>query len=119
VGATLCTVLRPKSREAEAYRGVRTALYFASRTGGHKVIQVTSPDMGDGKTTLAANLAASIAQSEKQVILIDADFRRPRVHHPFGVLADSGLASVIAGDAALDQAVRPTALPRLSVMPCA
>lgn len=59
---------RPKSVEAESYRGVRTALYFNVHAKGHKVIQVTSPNSGDGKSTLSANLAISIAQSGKKVI---------------------------------------------------
>jgi capsular exopolysaccharide synthesis family protein len=118
VDQSLCTVARPRSREAEAYRGVRTAVYFASRAAGHKVIQVTSPDMGDGKTTLASNLAISIAQSEKKVILIDADFRRPRLHKLFDVPGDVGLASLINGEAELDEVIQPSAVPGLYVLPC-
>ncbi len=114
----LRAVHQPKSIEAEAYRGVRTALYFSSRSSGSKVIQVTSPDMGDGKSTLAANLAVSIAQSEKKVILIDADFRRPRVHKLFGVPAKVGLKSVITGEAELNDAIQATAVPGLFVLPC-
>src|SRR5262249_53509095 len=79
----LCCYYRPKSIEAEAYRAVRTALYFSTQGEGHKVIQVTSPSMGDGKSTLASNLAVSIAQSGKRVVLVDADCRRPRPHRGF------------------------------------
>jgi capsular exopolysaccharide synthesis family protein len=114
----LCTYYQSRSREAEAYRGVRTALLFSTRGGGHKVIQVTSPDMGDGKTTLAANLAVSLAQSSKRVILIDADFRRPRLHDLFGLANEQGLASVIAGDGELSDVVQETGMPGLSVLPC-
>jgi capsular exopolysaccharide synthesis family protein len=113
----LCTVHRSKSREAEAYRGVRTALYFASR-GQHQVVQITSPDMGDGKTTLVANLAVSIAQTGKRVVLVDADFRRPRVHKLFDVSAERGMASVIAGEAELADVVQPSAVPGLFLLPC-
>ena len=109
---------RPKSREAEAFRAVRTALFFRNRAGDHKVIQVTSPDMGDGKTTLAANLALSIAQSGKRVIIVDADCRRPRLHKLFGVSAGPGLAAVIGGKAELPDAVRQSIVPELSVLPC-
>jgi capsular exopolysaccharide synthesis family protein len=114
----LCTVHRPKSREAEAYRGVRTAVLFSNRDGRTKVIQVTSPEMGDGKTTLVANLAVSIAQSGKKVLILDADFRRPRLHKIFNVSANRGLASVIGGEAELPDMVCPTAVPGLSVLPC-
>ncbi|HMP18123.1 MAG TPA: Wzz/FepE/Etk N-terminal domain-containing protein, partial [Gemmatales bacterium] len=53
---TLVTYYRPKSRKSEVFRGIRTALYFSTRGEGHKVIQITSPNMGDGKTTLSSNL---------------------------------------------------------------
>jgi capsular exopolysaccharide synthesis family protein len=115
---SLCTYHRSQSREAEAYRGVRTALYFSTRGEGHKVIQITSPNMADGKTTLASNLAVSIAQSGKKIILIEADFRRPRVHKVFGLPSDVGLASVIAGDAELPDAIKESGVPNLSILVC-
>jgi capsular exopolysaccharide synthesis family protein len=115
---SLCAFNHPKSREAEAYRGVRTSLFFNAKATGRKVIQVTSPDKGDGKSTLATNLAVSIAQAEKKVILIDADFRRPRVHKIFNVPGDAGLASVIIGGAELFDVIQPTAVPGLFVLPC-
>lgn len=108
----------PRGRIAEAYRAVRTAIYFSTRGGGHKVIQVTSPSPGDGKSTMAANLAISIAQSGRSVILIDADFRRPRVHKLFGMKNTVGMASVIAGQAQLDEAIHHTEVDNLSVMSC-
>jgi len=116
VDPILCTVYRPKSREAEAYRGVRTALLF-NQEGGHSLIQVTSPDMGDGKSTLIANLAVSLAQAEKKVILIDADFRRPRIHKLFNIHAEQGLASVISGEAELNDVIQDSPIPGLAVVP--
>jgi capsular exopolysaccharide synthesis family protein len=109
---------RPKATESEAYRGVRTALYFSTGGKGHQVIQVTSPNPGDGKSTLSANLAVAIAQSGKRVVLIDCDFRKPRVHKIFGVSPDVGLASVIAGDATLERAIQPSGVLGLSLLPC-
>ncbi|OAI38567.1 hypothetical protein AYO40_06575 [Planctomycetaceae bacterium SCGC AG-212-D15] len=114
----LCTYYQPKSVQAEAFRGIRTALYFSLRSGDYKVIQITSPEARDGKTTLSANLAVSIAQSGKKVVLLDADFRKPRMHEIFGVSADVGVASVIAGTAKLKDAVKPTAVEGLSILPC-
>jgi len=103
---------------AEAYRGVRTALYFNSQGVGHQVIQVTSPNVSDGKSTLAANLAVSIAQSGKRTILIDGDCRKPKVHKFFNVPGEAGLASVIAGTTELDASVQQSAVPNLSILPC-
>jgi capsular exopolysaccharide synthesis family protein len=109
---------RAKSREAEAYRGVRTALLFSARRDGVRIIQVTSPEMADGKTTLVANLAISLAQSGKRVLLIDADFRRPRIHKMFGLSADRGLATVIAGEGDVSAVVQPSGVEGLAVLPC-
>jgi succinoglycan biosynthesis transport protein ExoP len=111
--------LRPKSIEAEAYRGVRTQLYFSTQGAGHQVIQVTSPNPGDGKSTLAANLAVSIAQSGKRVVLMDCDFRKPRVHKIFHIeKPDVGLASVISGDTDLAAAIRTSVVENLFILPC-
>src|SRR5262249_50029521 len=108
----------PSSTDAEAYRGVRTAIYFSTHGERHKVIQVTSPNMGDGKTTLITNLAVSIAQSGRKVLLIDADLRRPRIHRVFGLSNRVGLSEVIAEKADLIAAIQPTVIPDLSVLPC-
>ncbi len=109
---------RVSSQEAEAYRGVRTALYFSTHGQGRKVIQVTSPNMGDGKSTLAANLAVSIAQSGKSVLLVDSDLRRPNVGKLFGFSRPAiGFASVLAGLNEPNEAIRQTLVPGLSILP--
>ena len=109
--------MKGNSREAESFRGLRTALYFSTQGEGHKVVQVTSPDPGDGKTTLVANLGVSIAQSGKRILLIDADCRRPRQHRIFNVDASVGLVSVLKGEAELSDAVQETEVVGLSVLP--
>jgi capsular exopolysaccharide synthesis family protein len=115
---SLCTFFCSKSVDAEAYRGVRTAIYFSMEGDGHKVLQITSPNTGDGKSTLAANLAVSIAQSGKSILLIDADCRRPRLHKVFGLSSRAGLATVISGESELNDAIQSTPIPNLSVLPC-
>lgn len=121
-GAALDPVLyahhQPQSLEAEACRSVRTALCFSTRGEGHKIIQVTSPHRADGKTTLTANLAISIAQSGKQVVVVDVDFRRPRIHKLFGLSGKIGLVSVLAGEAEMVEAIQHDVLPGLSALPC-
>jgi capsular exopolysaccharide synthesis family protein len=118
VDPMLCAHYRSNAIESEAFRSVRTALYFNTHGVGHQVIQVTSPGVSEGKSTLAANLAVSIAQSGKRTIIIDGDCRRPRIHKIFSIPADTGLATVIMGQTDLMSAVRPTAIPNLSVLPC-
>lgn len=116
---TLVAARRPKSIEAEAYRGVRTQLSVMTQNSGHQVIQVTSPNPGDGKSTLAANLAISLAQSGKKTILLDCDFRKPRVHKLFAITKpELGLASVTGGLANLTQAIRHSSIDNLDILPC-
>jgi capsular exopolysaccharide synthesis family protein len=118
VDPLLCTHFRPKSLDAEAYRAVRTALYFSTQGTGRKVIQVTSPNKGDGKSLTIANLAITIAQSGKKILLIDADCRRPRQHKIFGIEPEAGLANVLIGEVGHDAVIVPTSVPGLSLLPC-
>jgi len=114
----LCAHHVPRSFMAEAYRGVRTGLFFGTHGKGHTVIQVTSPNMADGKSTLAANLAVSIAQADKTVLLIDADFRRPTLHKIFDIASERGFSGVLKGDTDLTDVIKPSGVERLSILPC-
>jgi capsular exopolysaccharide synthesis family protein len=115
----LITAHKPKSTEAEAYRGLRTGLYFSTQGKGHQVIQITSPNAGDGKSTLSCNLSISIAQSGKKVVLIDADMRKPRVNKIFGIPnSDKGLSTLIEGNSLLEESMFPTEVPNLFLIPC-
>ena len=115
----LVVACRPKSVEAELYRGVRTQVLVATAAAGHRLIQVTSPNPGDGKSTTAANLAISLAQAGKRVALIDADFRKPRIHSLFALAKpEVGLASVVDGTTDLDAAIRPCDVDNLFLLPC-
>lgn len=118
VDLSLVTVHRGRSAQSEAYRGVRTGLYFNNRNGDCKVIQVTSPVPGDGKSTTAANLAVTMAQTGRRTLLLDADFRRPRVSKLMGTREDVGVTSVIAGNTELVDAVQPTSIENLFVLAC-
>ena len=116
---SLIVALRSKSMESEAYRGVRAQLFVLVQDKGHQIIQVTSPNPGDGKSTLAANLAISIAQAGKKVILIDCDFRKPRVHTLFRIpKPELGLATVTDGQAELETAIRRSPVEGLDLLPC-
>jgi capsular exopolysaccharide synthesis family protein len=116
--ASLCAFHRPESDEAEAYRGVRAALSHRLHGDWHRVIQVTSLEAGDGKTTLAANLAVSMAQAGRSVVLVDANLRAPQIGRLLGIGGEIGLTTVIRGESDLDGAVQHTAIPGLSVLPC-
>ncbi len=102
----LVSTMEPSSSAVEAYRNIRTNLYFSRPVEESKVLVVTSGGPGDGKTTTACNLALIIAQSGKRVLLVDADFRRPQVHRLFSLDPKTGLSNILIGDATLQQAVK-------------
>lgn len=115
----VCTAHRPRSLESEAYRTVRTAIFFDARGSDHHVLQITSPRPGDGKSTLAANLAVAVAQSGKSTLLIDADFRRPTAHKVFGFRKSVGMATVVNGNAEPEEALTAIdCVPNLTVIGC-
>ncbi|SIR76800.1 polysaccharide biosynthesis tyrosine autokinase [Microbacterium sp. RURRCA19A] len=87
----------------EAMRELRTNLQYVDVDRPPRVMVVTSPLPGDGKSTTAANLAVSIAATGQSVILIDADLRRPVLGATFGFSDDVGLSDVLAGRARIEQ----------------
>jgi len=105
------------SLAAEAYRTIRTAVFFGVPDGKAKVILVTSPLPGDGKTTLVSNMAIAMAQADQKTLVIDADFRKPMQHNIFSLKADHGLSAVIAGRSRLEDCIHDPGVPNLSVMP--
>lgn len=108
----------PGSNIAEAYRTLRTALQFMSIDRPKRVIAVTSSVPGEGKSTLAANLAVSFIRTGQRVVLVSCDLRRPRIHDFFGLSNDVGLTSVLLGRVALSDAMlEVSAEPRLRVIP--
>jgi len=114
----LVSYARPNGPEAEAFRAARRALTDALGSVGHKAVVVTSPGDGDGKTTTAANLALSLAQSGKRVLLIDCDYRGTKQQELFrlGRLGDS-LKSVLTSDVDLRVAVRGCEVANLFLLP--
>lgn len=95
----------PKSIVAESYRTLRTNIQYSSFDKEYKVIVVTSSDPSEGKSTTAGNLALSMAQDDKKVILIDCDLRKPSLHKKFKISNLVGLSDVIIGKTDLVKAV--------------
>ncbi len=93
---SLITYVSPKSPFSEAYRIVRTNIQFSSIDKPLKVIVVTSAGPMEGKTTTSANLAVAFAQSGSKTILIDTDFRKPKVHKLFNVPNSDGIVNAVA-----------------------
>jgi polysaccharide biosynthesis transport protein len=103
----LVTAYNPSCSVAETFRAARTSILFTMAQSGGKVFMFTSPSPGDGKSTTVANLAISLAQTNKSVCLIDADYRRPRVQQNFGVQFEPGGMQYLTGECTLDEALRP------------
>jgi capsular exopolysaccharide synthesis family protein len=115
-GVRTPVLTHPMSARAEAYRKVRTNLTFAGATGMPKSLLITSAVSGEGKTTLATNLALACARTGQRVAIVDADLRRPMVSTYLDVNEPLGLTSVIAGDVSLTQAMTSIDEGRIDVL---
>lgn len=115
--ARLAILEDPRGPAAEAYRTLRTNLLAVSRKPPVKSLLVTSADVGEGKSTTAANLAVALAQVGRSVVLISADLRFPRLHAFFGIPNEHGLGQVLQGTVPLSEALADTELPDLRVLP--
>ena len=100
----------------EPFRALRTEIDLAEMGQRLKTILVTSPDSGDGKTSVAVNLALSISQRGKKVFLLDADLRKPKIHKLFGLANDEGLADVVFARAVFDWRIGIKEVKQISVL---
>ena len=120
---TLVTVVSPRSPAAEAFRSLRTNLQYASVDRPLRTLLVTSPMPADGKSTIAANLAVVLAQSERKVALLDADLRKPRLHRMVRLPNRVGFTSLFTSEAIepdgrlhLNGHLQATAVPNLRAL---
>jgi succinoglycan biosynthesis transport protein ExoP len=103
----------PKSSFTESYRLIRTALLLSSANPEMKAIVVSSPLPAEGKTATIGNLAVTIAQAEKRVLVVDSDLRKPRQHRIFGVKNLDGLTNYLTRGVELKDLIKPTHVPNL------
>jgi polysaccharide biosynthesis transport protein len=106
----------PNSRLAESYRSIRTALLLSSADNPVKTIAVTSAMPGEGKTVSVANLAVTLAQSGKTVLVVDSDLRRPRQHRIFKIKNTFGLTTYLTDSVPIKDVVKSTEIPNLYVV---
>lgn len=109
---------QPKSQFTESFRSLRTSLLLSTTGHPPRFILFTSATPSEGKTTLATNLACILAQGDARVLLIDADLRRPSVHHRFGMSGKTGVTTVLTGATPLEKATQNVAeVPNLDILP--
>jgi capsular exopolysaccharide synthesis family protein len=111
------TIEAPRSVAAEAFRTLRTNLLAVSARPRVKTLLVTSARAGEGKSTIASNVAAVLAQLGRDVVLISADLRAPRLHTYFGLSNERGLGQVLSGDITLADALCDSPIPHLRILP--
>jgi capsular exopolysaccharide synthesis family protein len=112
------TVTEPASPAAESYRSLRTSLQFARQERQLRALLVTSPGVGEGKTSTLANLGVVFAQAGERVLLVSCDLRRPRIGAFFGLDEQAGLTSVMLDEQTLEEAILPVpGIDRLSLLP--
>ena len=93
---------KPKSVAAEAYRSLRTNIQYSSFDNKYQTLVVTSANPGEGKTTVAGNLALALAQGESKVLLVDCDMRRPSIHKTFKISNTYGISDLLVGNKKLE-----------------
>jgi tyrosine-protein kinase Etk/Wzc len=110
---------KPESPESMAFKHVRAQIMTqrSSDGGPARVILITSPERGDGKSFSAGNLAVSLSQLEKKTLLIDCDFRNPSQPWLFGYREGHGLSSLLSLKASLDEVLIRNRLPHLDILP--
>jgi capsular exopolysaccharide synthesis family protein len=100
----------------ESVDSIRTMLLYASRTGPGRVLMVVSAVEGEGKTSLACYLAASLARAGRRTLLVDSDLRRPAVHRMADIPPGPGFAELVRGEAGLDEVTGPAIAEGLHVI---
>src|SRR5262245_6593210 len=120
IAASLVSLLDPTSFEADQYRVLRHVVETMRKGANLRVVAVTSPGVGDGKTTTAINLAGTLAQSaDARVLLVDTDLRRPAVARQLGLSDSKGslVEALLDTRLTLEDTVKPLAHFNLSVLP--
>lgn len=109
---------KSRSKEADIFRLLRTQVLQTMQREGFRSIAITSPNYGDGKTTIALNLAVSIAQDLKQTVLLaDLDLRKPNLHTYLDVDAEKGLSDYLLRDTPIPECLVRLSFERLSILP--
>ena len=112
-GSHVLAMLQSKNPGVEALRSLRTSLHFTMMDAANNVILLTGPAPGIGKSFVAANFGAVLAQANKRVVVVDVDLRKGYLQQYFGLVSAPGVSDYIAGDATLDEVLQPAGIPEL------
>jgi len=114
----LVTLDEALSPAAEAYRALRLNLQFAALDKRLQTVMISSPDPGEAKSIVLANLAVTLAQIEQRVIMVDCDLRKPQLHTLFRLPNEAGLTTMMLEEQALQQPpLQDTIVERLRLLP--
>lgn len=112
----LIVQINPKSPVTEAFRNIRTNLSFISSDKPLKTVAVTSSVVSEGKSFVLANMAVSMINSGKRVVVIDADMRKPIIHRFFELTNTNGLSNILFGKIDFAEGLKETDIDGLSVI---
>jgi capsular exopolysaccharide synthesis family protein len=113
----LVTFCHPKSMFSEAYRSVRTSILLSFSEKPPRTVVVSSPNPAEGKTTTAINTAIALSQTGAQVVIIDADMRKPKIHQVFDQENGVGLSNFLSGNAELKSIIKNSKISNLYYIP--
>ncbi|MCH8030483.1 MAG: polysaccharide biosynthesis tyrosine autokinase [Bacteroidetes bacterium] len=117
IDTKLVVLLSPMAAASESYRALRTSIQFSRPDVVIETVLVTSASPAEGKTVTASNLAVVMAQAGRRVLLVDADFRRPRIHKMFGMSRKPGLVELLFQEESFDPERYATSIDDLYVIP--
>lgn len=112
----LVTLSHPDSILSDQFRTIRANIHFLTEEGKNSVFLITSTEKGEGKSTITANLAVSMAQQKERVLLVDANLRNSMIHTIFKLKNHIGLTNVLANQVSLEEAVLPTDVGNLDIL---
>ncbi len=112
----IVTFKSPKDPISEAFRNMRTNITFSDIDNEIKVLTITSAGKGEGKSTIMANYAVALAQSNKRILIVDCDLRQPRIHRLFERNNRVGLANVLVREVDIANAIQRTEVEGLHMM---
>lgn len=116
INSAIISITNPLSPVSEAFRALRTNLQYSQVDNPVQTIVVTSPNPGEGKSTIAANLAVTYAQAEKKVLLVDSDLRKPVIHTILDLNKKPGLTNILYDNITLSEGIQQTIVDNLFVI---